>query len=98
MGFSYQTLMEACTIPEVFFDSEWFSNGASMIPLYLTVKHRTSAKGFDNRRERKKMDKFIAILQNYTEAENITDISHFKKNLGLASFDTVCLIQDIKKS
>ncbi len=43
------------------------------------------------------MDRFIAILLNYTEAENITGSSHFKKDLGLASFDTVCLIQDIKK-
>lgn len=43
------------------------------------------------------MDKFIDLLLNYTEADDISDMSNFKKDLGLASFDTVCLIQDIKK-
>ena len=44
------------------------------------------------------MDKFTDLLLNYTEAEDISDASQFKKDLGLASFDTVCLIQDIKKT
>lgn len=47
IGFSYQPLTNGAKIPDVFQDSEWFSNGASMIPLYLTVKHRTSDGGFD---------------------------------------------------
>ncbi len=47
VGFSYQPLMANKGIPDTFCESEWFNNGASMIPLYLTVKHRTSDKGFD---------------------------------------------------
>lgn len=47
VGFSYQPLMEGVEFPGVFCESEWFNNGASMIPLYLTVKHRTSDKGFN---------------------------------------------------
>lgn len=47
VGFSYQPLFEGAKIPDVFCESEWLNNGASMIPLYLTVKHRTSDNGFD---------------------------------------------------
>lgn len=47
IGFSYQPLTKGAKIPDVYQESEWFSNGASMIPLYLTVKHRTSDGGFD---------------------------------------------------
>lgn len=45
VGFSYQPLMR---IPDVDEETEksvlgvWYNNGASMIPLYLTVKHRTN--------------------------------------------------------
>lgn len=47
IGFSYQPLVKGAEIPNTFCESEWFNNGASMIPLYLTVKHRTSDGGFD---------------------------------------------------
>ena len=47
VGFSYQPLIPCAKIPDVFCESRWFNNGASMIPLYLTVKHRTSDNGFD---------------------------------------------------
>ena len=47
VGFAYQPLTQSAVIPGVFCDSKWFNNGASMIPLYLTVKHRTSDGGFD---------------------------------------------------
>lgn len=47
VGFSYQPYIESVLIPGVICDSEWLNNGASMIPLYLTVRHRTSDKGMD---------------------------------------------------
>ncbi len=43
------------------------------------------------------MDKLIALLENYVEADEINANSTFGKDLGLSSFDTVCLIADIKK-
>lgn len=42
------------------------------------------------------MDKLIEILNNYVEADEITATSEFRKDLGLASFDTVCVINEIK--
>lgn len=47
IGLSYQPLSDFPEIPGCKASSTWFNNGASMIPLYLTVKHRTSDKGFD---------------------------------------------------
>ncbi len=47
IGLSYQPLTEFPQIPNCKTESTWFNNGASMIPLYLTVKHRTSDKGLD---------------------------------------------------
>lgn len=43
------------------------------------------------------MDKLIAIIENYVEVDEITADSSFRNDLGLGSFDTVCLIADIKK-
>lgn len=43
------------------------------------------------------MEKLIAILENYVEADAIDAQSTFKDDLGLTSFDTVCVIADIKK-
>lgn len=47
MGLSYQPLTQMPSIGDLPCESKWFNNGASMIPLYLTVKHRTSDSGFD---------------------------------------------------
>lgn len=50
VGFSYQPLL---TVPnknkeiEKTAQSYWYNNGASMIPLYLTVRHRASDNGFE---------------------------------------------------
>ncbi len=44
------------------------------------------------------MEKLINIIENYVEAENITENSNFKRDLGLASFDTVCMIAEIKNT
>lgn len=42
------------------------------------------------------MKELIAIIENYVEADEITAGTSFKKDLGLSSFDTVCMIDDIK--
>ena len=42
------------------------------------------------------MKELIAIIENYVEADEITAATRFKKDLGLSSFDTVCMIDDIK--
>lgn len=47
VGFSYQPPHHMPRPGGHYCESEWFNNGASMIPLYLTVKHRTSDNGFD---------------------------------------------------
>ena len=50
VGFSYQPLM---VIPNIDEETEksargvWYNNGASMIPLYLTVRHRAGDGGFE---------------------------------------------------
>lgn len=44
------------------------------------------------------MDKFTDILFNFVELDTIPDDAEFKKDLGLSSFDTVCLISEIKKT
>lgn len=41
------------------------------------------------------MKEFTDILLNYVEAEDIKACDEFKKDLGLASFDTVCLSAEI---
>ncbi len=41
-------------------------------------------------------EKFKNIIMNYVESEEIKDSDEFKKDLGLASFDTVCLIAELK--
>lgn len=43
-----------------------------------------------------KMDKLKEIVENYTEADEITSDSSFRKDLSLSSFDIVCIISDIK--
>lgn len=81
-GLSYQPLMQHVCIDEEMsrtLVSKWYNNGAIMIPLYLTVSHRASDRGFDfnfeYRREQQaeydltvffsKMEKiFIAATEN----------------------------------
>ncbi len=43
------------------------------------------------------MDKFTDLLYEYADIDEIEDGMEFKKDLGLSSFDTVCLIADIRK-
>ncbi len=43
------------------------------------------------------MDKLISIIENYVEADEINSSSLFTKDLGMSSFDIVCLAADINK-
>lgn len=45
---------------------------------------------------RLKMEKLIELIENYVEADEITAESGFKCDLGMSSFDTMCLITDIE--
>lgn len=43
------------------------------------------------------MNELITVIENYVELdEPITAKSLFKKDLGLSSFDTVCMIAEIE--
>ncbi|MEE1320558.1 MAG: acyl carrier protein [Acutalibacteraceae bacterium] len=42
------------------------------------------------------IEKLIEILENYVEADEIKGEDCFKSDLGLSSFDTMCLVNDIK--
>ncbi len=49
-GLSYQPLMKIASINEKMektAKSIWYNNGATMIPLYVTIKHRTVDEGLD---------------------------------------------------
>ncbi len=42
------------------------------------------------------MEKFIELIENYIEVDEITASSSFKADLGLSSFDIMCLVTDIE--
>ena len=42
------------------------------------------------------MEKLLKILANYTETEDIVGEMNIKTDLGLSSFDIVCIIEDIE--
>ena len=48
VGFSYQPLLKNSTKKVDIYNprSIWYNNGATMIPLYLTVRHRAEDEGF----------------------------------------------------
>ena len=41
-------------------------------------------------------EKLVELLENYVEADEITGEDNFKLDLGMSSFDTICLVSDIK--
>ena len=41
-------------------------------------------------------EKLIDILANYVEVDEIKSEDRFKSDLGMSSFDTMCLVGDIK--
>ena len=42
------------------------------------------------------MEKLIELIENYVEVDEITQSSSFRNDLGMSSFDTMCLITDIE--
>ncbi|MBQ7294925.1 MAG: acyl carrier protein [Clostridia bacterium] len=44
------------------------------------------------------IEKLINILENYVEVDEIKAEDNFKSDLGMSSFDTVCMINDIKSA
>lgn len=42
------------------------------------------------------MEKLIELIENYVEADDISSSSTFRQDLGMSSFDTMCLITDIE--
>ncbi|MBE6747389.1 MAG: acyl carrier protein [Ruminococcaceae bacterium] len=42
------------------------------------------------------IEKLIEILENFVEVDEIKSEDNFKLDLGLSSFDTVCLMTEIK--
>ena len=44
------------------------------------------------------IEKLIDILANYVEADEIKAEDNFKSDLGMSSFDTMCMIGDIKSA
>ena len=44
------------------------------------------------------MEELINIIMNYVEADEIGEDTSFKNDLGMNSFDTVCMIAEIKNT
>lgn len=44
------------------------------------------------------MEELINIIMNYVEADEIGEDTSFKNDLGMSSFDTVCMISEIKNT
>ena len=44
------------------------------------------------------MEDLINIIMNYVEADEIGEDTSFKNDLGMNSFDTVCMIAEIKNT
>ena len=43
------------------------------------------------------IEKLIEILENYVEVDEIKSEDNFKLDLGMSSFDTVCMVEDIRE-
>ena len=41
-------------------------------------------------------EKLVEILENYVEADEIKSEDNFKLDLGMSSFDTVCMVAEIE--
>ena len=42
------------------------------------------------------IEKFISIIENYVEADEIKSEDRFKLDLGMSSFDTMCMVSEIE--
>ena len=74
-GLSYQPLTETVCIDDEMKNSlrtVWYNNGATMIPLYLTVSHRPVDKGMDfNFEYRREQDAAYDLTVFYSKIEKI---------------------------
>lgn len=74
-GLSYQPLTETVCIDDEMKNSlrtVWYNNGATMIPLYLTVSHRAVDKGMDfNFEYRREQDAAYDLTVFYSKMEKI---------------------------
>ena len=74
-GLSYQPLTETVCIDDEMKNSLrtiWYNNGATMIPLYLTVSHRAVDKGMDfNFEYRREQDAAYDLTVFYSKMEKI---------------------------
>ena len=43
-----------------------------------------------------KFESLVEILENYVEVDEIKSEDNFKLDLGMSSFDTMCLVGDIR--
>ncbi|MBO5420505.1 MAG: acyl carrier protein [Clostridia bacterium] len=43
-----------------------------------------------------KLESLVEILENYVEIDEIKSEHDFKTDLGMSSFDTMCLVGDIR--
>ena len=43
------------------------------------------------------IEKLVEIIENYVEADEIKSEDNFKLDLGMSSFDTVCMVEDIRE-
>ncbi|MBP3938632.1 MAG: acyl carrier protein [Clostridia bacterium] len=43
-----------------------------------------------------KFESLVKILENYIEADEIKSEDNFRLDLGLSSFDTMCIVDDVK--
>ena len=42
------------------------------------------------------LEELIRIIENYVEADEIKSEDRFKLDLGMSSFDTACMVEEIK--
>lgn len=44
------------------------------------------------------IEKLIEIIENYVEADEIKSEDNFKLDLGMSSFDTMCIVAEIEST
>ena len=44
------------------------------------------------------IEKLIEIIENYVEADEIKSEDNFKLDLGMSSFDTMCMVAEIEST
>ena len=44
------------------------------------------------------IEKLVEIIENYVEADEIKSEDNFKLDLGMSSFDTMCMVAEIEST